>query len=283
MNSPLKTQNYKEWLKEAEAALAAAGVPTAHLDAEVILSHTINKPRTFLHAHPEDELTDRQTEIANARLALRTDRVPLAYIIGHKEFYGRHFDVTTATLVPRPESELMIDLLKQTLGNNASLLPEKQKRLVDVGTGSGNLGIIAKLETPALDVTLVDNSRYALKVAENNAKTLHAEVRVLLSDLLDSYPFKADIILANLPYVDPTWERSPETNHEPATALFADNNGKALIMKLIRAIKRSLVVGGFLFIEADPEQHTAIISEAKQQDLSLTAQQDYQLVFRRED
>jgi len=272
----------QKWLKSAAADLVAAGVPSASLDAEVILAHTINKPRTFLHAHPEDTLTDRQTEIANARLALRTDRVPIAYIIGHKEFYGRHFDVTTATLVPRPESELMIDLLKETLGNNASLLPEKQKRLVDVGTGSGNLGITAKLEIPALDVTLIDNSRYALKVAENNAKTLHAEVRVLLSDLLDSYPFKADIILANLPYVDPAWERSPETNHEPASALFADNNGKALIMKLIRTIKRPLVIGGYVFIEADPDQHAAIISEAKQQDLALAKQQDYQLVFRRE-
>jgi len=270
------------WLKSAAVDLVAAGVPSASLDAEVILAHTINKPRTFLHAHPEEPLTDRQTEIANARLALRTDRVPIAYIIGHKEFYGRHFDVTTATLVPRPESELMIDLLKETLGNNASLLPEKQKRLVDVGTGSGNLGITAKLEIPALDVTLIDNSRYALKVAENNAKTLHAEVRVLLSDLLDSYPFKADIILANLPYVDPAWERSPETNHEPASALFADNNGKALIMKLIRTIKRPLVIGGYVFIEADPDQHAAIISEAKQQDLALAKQQDYQLVFRRE-
>ncbi len=270
------------WLKKATSDLADAGIASASLDAEVILAHTINKPRTFLHAHPDDPLTDRQLEIANARLALRTDRVPVAYIIGHKEFYGRRFEVTTATLVPRPESELMIDLLKQTLGNNASLLPEKQQRLVDVGTGSGNLGITAKLAFPALDVTLIDNSRYALNVAENNAKTLQADVRILLSDLLESYPFKADIILANLPYVDPAWERSPETNHEPASALFADNNGKALIMKLVRAIKQSLVVGGWLFIEADPDQQASLINEARQLGLALTAQQDYQLVFHRE-
>jgi release factor glutamine methyltransferase len=279
VNSPRKTPSFKTWLTDAIAQLAA--VPSPRLDAEIILAHTIGKPRTYIHAHPDEALTERQTEIANARIDLRVDRVPIAYIIGHKDFYGRRFTVTTATLVPRPESELMIDLLKEAYGHNASLFPEKQQRLVDVGTGSGNLGITAKLEIPALDVTLVDNSRYALGVAEINANALGAEVRVLQSDLLASYPFKADFILANLPYVDPAWERSPETNHEPTEALFADDGGKALIIRLIRSIKQSLVIGGYLFIEADPEQHAALIGEARKQELAIQTQQDYQLVFRR--
>ncbi len=282
MNSPRKMPSFKQWLDDAEGELKAAAVPLPRLDAEIILAHTINQPRTYIHAHPDHLLTERQDEIADARLGLRVDRVPVAYIIGHKDFYGRRFSVTTATLIPRPESELMIDLLKEFYGNNLSLFPEKTQRLVDVGTGSGNLGITAKLELPALDVTLVDNSRYALSVAENNATALGADVRTLASDLLASYPFKASFILANLPYVDATWERSPETNHEPVDALFADDGGKAVIVRLIRAIKRSLAVGGCLFIEADPEQHAALISEARKQDLTLQKQQSYQLVFRRE-
>jgi len=281
VNLPPRTLSYNSWLADAVTQLQEQKIDSARLDAEIILTHTINHPRTYLHAHLDETLTDRQQEIANARLALRLDRVPLAYIIGHKEFYGRSFKVTTATLVPRPESELMINLLKDIRGNNISLFPnDKTQRLVDVGTGSGNLGITAKLELPDLDVTLIDNSRHALGIAEQNARLLKADVRLLHSDLLTDYPFKADYILANLPYVDPDWQRSPETNHEPASALFADNSGTAVISRLLKNI-RPLSTGGYLFIEADPEQHRQLINEAREQQLELITQKDYQLVFRR--
>ena len=277
-NSPLAT-TVKDWLDDATRQLMRANIPSARLDAELILSHTLRQPRTWLHGHIEDSLESRQVEIANARLDLRLDRVPVAYIIGHKEFYGRPFKVTTATLIPRPESETLIELLNEALPKNERLIAERPLRLVDIGTGSGNLGITAKLTHPELEVTLVDVSRHALNIAEDNAQTLHADVDFTQSNLLELYPFIADIIIANLPYVDPEWERSPETDHEPDTALFAANHGLALIFELIVQTKEKLSLGGKLILEADPEQHDAIKKEAARYGLVLHAQQDYGLLF----
>ena len=268
-----------DWLADATRQLVFNNVPSARLDAELLLAHTLRQPRTWLHGHGDDTLEARMIEIANARLDLRIDRVPVAYIVGHKEFYGRRFKVTTATLIPRPESEALIEVLNGTLPKNESFLSERPLRLVDVGTGSGILGITAKLEHPELDVTLADISRHALKVATTNATTLHAEVTALQSNLLADYPFVADIIIANLPYVNPEWERSPETDHEPPLALFAEKNGLSLIFELLIQTKSKLVNGGKLILEADPEQHPDIIKEAIKNGLVLTETNDYALLL----
>jgi release factor glutamine methyltransferase len=248
----------KSWLTEASKQLEALEIQSAHLDAELILSHTVRKPRTYLHAHMEEELEPRIQEIADARLLLRTDRVPIAYIIGHKEFYGRRFKVTTSTLIPRPETEDIITVVKKLIPQNLSLFNESF-RIVDVGTGSGCVGITLKLELPETEVTLLDISPHALKVAASNASQLGADVQSIKSDLLQSYPFRSNIIVANLPYVDSSWERSPETDHEPEIALFASDGGLALIKKLIEQASVRLTANGFLVLEADPSQHADIV------------------------
>jgi release factor glutamine methyltransferase len=265
---PLPALAINDWLRRATTELADVGISSAKLDAEIILAHTIRRPRTYLHAHGDEPLTDRWREIADARLRLRLNRTPVAYIIGHKEFYGRRFQVTPATLIPRPESETIIELLKEYALHAQPLLDEPLRRLVDVGTGSGCLGITAKLELPELDVTLLDVSQHALVVAEANAKALEADVTIVRSDLLSNYPLSADYVLANLPYVDTSWERSPETNYEPALALFADDQGLALIAKLLKQLPGHLAPDGLLLCEADPRQHPAIIKLAKQYGLS---------------
>jgi len=280
-NSPLQLPAINSWINEATAQLKRRGISTAQLDAELILAHTLRKSRTYLHAHADDSLTDREQEIADARLSLRLERVPVAYIIGHKEFYGRQFRVTRATLIPRPESESLIELLTRALPSSARLLTDDPLRLVDVGTGSGILGITAKLQFPELDVTLADVSRHALKVAEQNATILKADVTLLQSDLLTTYPFTADIIIANLPYVNPEWERSPETDHEPELALFAQNNGLALIFELLRQSRDRLVQGGHMILEADPEQHTSITTEAKQYGLLVQEIDGYGILLQK--
>lgn len=267
-NLPPKMPAISSWLQDATAQLTAAGIPSARLDAEILLAHTLKKSRTYLHAHDDEALTARQTEIADARLALRSDRTPIAYIIGHKEFYGRLFRVTPATLIPRPESETIIEFLKEIIPDTAPLLPHA-KRLVDVGTGSGILGITAKLEFPELDVTLTDVSRHALNVAANNAKFLGADVALTQSNLLADYPFTADLILANLPYVDVEWERSLETDFEPELALFAEHGGLALIYRLIDEAETRCAPQGFMLLEADPRQHDDIIKYAKNHGFSL--------------
>ena len=263
MNSQPKTLAISQWLEWAISELKKAEIPTPRLDAEIILAHSLRKSRTYLHAHDDAPLDSRVQEVADARLTLRTDRTPIAYIVGHKEFYGRQFKVTPSTLIPRPESEAMPTLLKKW-GEKAP-----GTRLVDVGTGTGCLGITAKLEHPELDVTLIDNSRHALHIAQWNSVFHKATVSLLHSDLLERYPFVADIILANLPYVDPAWPSSPETNHEPAEALFASNGGLHLINRLLAQTVSQLASGGIILIEADPRQHNTIVRTAKSYGLVL--------------
>ena len=101
----------ESWLRQATNELKEAGIASDYLDAEILLAHTIRHSRTWLHAHIDENLDDRQIEIANARVDLRKSYVPIAYIIGHKDFYGRQFKVSPETLIPRPESEAIIELL----------------------------------------------------------------------------------------------------------------------------------------------------------------------------
>lgn len=267
------------WLKMATDELADAMFSSARLDAEIILSHTISHPRTWLHAHINDPLSPRHEEIAYARLDLRLDYVPVAYIIGHKEFYGRRFIVTPSTLIPRPESEQIIELLKEAVSPHTALSSPELIRLVDIGTGSGCLGITAKLERPHLDATLCDISKGTLDIAEKNAQALGAEVRTMTSNLLADYPFDPDIVLANLPYVDETWERSEDTRHEPSEALFAGKKGLALIEKCFDELSHRMKFGGRAIFEADPRQWEDTIDYAKKSGFECTTRREYAALF----
>jgi release factor glutamine methyltransferase len=268
------------WLKRVTDELADDLLPSPRLDAEIILAHTIRHPRTYLHAHGDEELSDRDKEIANARIELRKDRVPVAYIIGHKEFYGRRFTVSPAVLIPRPESEQLIEMLKKLLPSSKELPGVIQKRLVDVGTGSGCLGITAKLEFPELDVALADVSRHALTVAEKNAKLLGAKVETYVSDLLTSYPYSPDIIIANLPYVDRSWDTSPELANEPDEALYADDGGLAIIKRCIEQAASRAKPNALLLLEADPSQLDAIAIYAKSHSFKEVGRDEYAIAFK---
>ena len=246
-----------EWLKIATKSLKTANIPSARLDAELILANTLRKNRTYLHAHLDEEIDPRRFDIANARLDLRLDRVPIAYILGYKEFYGRRFTVSPSVLIPRPESE---DLISLFLELTASEIAEKV--LIDVGTGSGCLGITAKLERSNLSVILSDISKPALNIAEKNANALNADVHIQQQSLLNGQLKPVDYIFANLPYVDKNWDVSPELQYEPEIALFAEDEGLKLILQLISQTPRCLTSEGLLFIEADPQQHNRIIDKA---------------------
>lgn len=264
-----------EWLKIATKSLKTANIPSARLDAELILANTLRKNRTYLHAHLDEELDPRRFDIANARLDLRLDRVPIAYILGYKEFYGRKFTVSPSVLVPRPESE---DLISLFLELTASEIAEKV--LIDVGTGSGCLGITAKLERSNLSVILSDISKPALNIAEKNANALNADVHIQQQSLLNGQLKPVDYIFANLPYVDKNWDVSPELQYEPKIALFAEDEGLKLILQLISQAPRCLTPEGLLFIEADPQQHNRIINEAVKNGFVKERVLNYILVLR---
>ena len=206
--------NVSSWLKES---------PIDHLDSELIVAFVLGKDRTFVHAHPEYVFTEVELAKIQDFATRRGAGEPLAYIFGTKEFYGRNFRVTRDTLIPRPETEALIDLAK-TL--NA-------QKILDVGTGSGCIAITLALEMPQTEIEAVDISPKALEIAQENAKNLGAKVKFYQSDLLENTE-KYDIIVANLPYVDKNWDwLGPELDYEPETALYADDGGLELIKKLI--------------------------------------------------
>ncbi len=263
------------WLKNAAKSLKDAGISSARLDAELILANTLRKNRTYLHAHLDEEIDPRRVDIANARLDLRLDRVPMAYILGYKEFYGRKFTVSPAVLVPRPESEDMISLFLDATAGEI-----EQKVLIDVGTGSGCLGITAALERTNISVILSDISKDALRIAEKNADEHHARVKIQQQSLLNGQLEPVDYIFANLPYVDKDWEVSPELQYEPKIALFTEDGGLKLTLELIQQAPHCLTPNGQLFIEADPTQHERIIQAAAKQNFKLATIQRYIIVLR---
>jgi release factor glutamine methyltransferase len=263
----------KKWTVEAVKKLLEAEIITAVLDCELILINTLEVERTFLHAHPEQAISPKQLRIINHMLKKRLKNIPMSYILKYKEFYGRKFFTDKAVLIPRPESEDIIDIVKSICRQRK--FRNTETTLVDIGTGSGCLGITAKLEVPSLEVTLLDISISALRVAGFNAAKLHADVNIINSDLLESINERPDIIIANLPYVDKKWHRSSETDHEPTKALFAADNGMALIKKLIRQAKNLQRTESYLILEADPRQHEALIDYAHKHQFMLAKQTGY--------
>lgn len=266
--------NIDQWLKRATHELEQTGIGSARLDAELLLADALDKPRVYLHAHSDNELTAQQLAIASALLERRKQRIPMAYITGHKEFYGREFAVSPAVLIPRPETETLIELIA-----NLDLPPNTT--IIDVGTGSGAIAITTKLEHPTWSVTGCDIDEDALLIAAQNADQLGAHISLRHSDLLGSIDGAFDLIAANLPYVDREWERSPETNFEPALALFADDHGCALIDELIRQAPAHLTPQGYVVLEADPEQHEHIAHTAQQNNLRHVRTEGYAVCFQK--
>ena len=266
----------KEWLDKASINLKEVGISSHRLDAELIITHLLKISRTKLHAYPDSALSELEERVANECLYLRSKRVPLAYILEHKEFYGRKFHVSKATLIPRPESEALIEELKRL----HSIYSDIASSIIDVGTGSGILAITSKLEIPSVKVIATDMSNEALEIARKNAATYNSDVKFVKSDLLDNVKALPSTIIANLPYVDSSWETSPETAYEPAGALFAKDGGLILIKKLIsQATERDW--HGLMLLEADPEQHLKINKYAKKYRFSQLSANGYILTLKR--
>lgn len=239
------------WLRQTTQTFSAASITTARLDALVLLERALKQNKAWLLAHGDDIITPEALTGLQNDARRRANREPIAYITERQEFYGRQFIVSPQVLIPRPESELLIDLLKTLpLPDNATLL--------DVGTGSGALAITARAELPHLRVDACDISHPALSIAKQNAERLGQNIHFFTSDLLAAAEHHYDAIIANLPYVAADWQRSPETDFEPELALFAKNGGLELIKKLIVSAPTYLNKNGYLLLEADPRQFAGI-------------------------
>ena len=245
------------WLFENTAKLKSAGIESARLDCLILLEKVLEKTRTWLVAHDDNMLTSQQTKILDTFITQRQNRTPLAYIIGAKEFYGRSFLVNESVLIPRPESESIIELIKET--NKVTDI----NTVFDIGTGSGCLAITIKKELPDIHVTGIDISGAALQVAKKNARQLTAQIQWRQLDIEeDGLPpmpkTRPYVIVANLPYVPGGLITSPEITKEPGIALFSGVDGldhyRALWQKISAAKNKPFAI----ITESLEGQHAAL-------------------------
>jgi release factor glutamine methyltransferase len=221
-------------VRGATDVLAEAGCDTPRLDAELLLAETLGVPRERLVLDGAHEL-DPDAMVRLSRLvARRADREPIAYILGRKDFRHLTLAVDRRVLIPRPETELLVEF---------GLTLEEGARVVDVGTGSGAVALALKQERPDLEVWATELSADALAVARENALALELEIQFVEADLLAGLPGRIDAVLANLPYVALGSPVPPEiSRYEPAGALFAGPDGLELIRRLISQVARVPIV-----------------------------------------
>lgn len=262
------------WLNLATGKLEKAGVRTARLDALILLENITGKNRSWLLAHPEFELSDLQIKKLDELIERRAGHEPLAYIRGKTEFYGREFFINKNVLEPRPESETMIDALKQ--------LELESSSIVDIGTGSGALAITAKLETPNTEVIATDIDMKCLRVAKRNAARLGATVDFYRGDLLQPLPARSlqlSILLCNLPYVPDSFTISPAAMNEPKIAIFGGADGLDIYRKLFKQIDRLRARPKFILTESMPPQHQALAKIAGASHYRLAKTDDFIQLF----
>lgn len=237
-------------------ALAAAGKKLPASEARLLLGHVTGRPAVWLIAH-DDEVLDEDTLLRFASLvARRKGGEPGAYLLGYREFYGREFAVSPAVLIPRPETEMLVDIvLAQEVGAGGTA------RILDLGTGSGCIAITLALEIPSAQVSAVDASEAALSVARENAERLEASLSLLRSDWFDNLAGERfDLIVANPPYVaeaDPHLAAG-DLRHEPPQALASGADGLDAIRRIVAAAPGHLRPGGQLWLEHGYDQADAV-------------------------
>lgn len=232
---------------------------SARLDAEILVARSIGMPRSYLFAHPEDSLDEIALQRLNETIERRSDGVPLAYITGSKEFWSLELQVSPATLVPRPETELLVDLALSLLSQDSDA------QVLDLGTGCGAIALAVKRERPGVHVTAVDSSRAALRVAQRNAARLALDVRWVESTWFEALGGdRYDLIVANPPYVassDPHLTR--DLRHEPRRALDGGDDGLNAIREILTGARAHLRPRGYVMIEHGYDQGPAVAALAR--------------------
>jgi release factor glutamine methyltransferase len=264
--------NLKSVLSHGQKKLEAAGIGSARLDVLILLEDMLHKDRAWILAHPEHQVTTNQFRKFDRKLERRQKHVPLAYIRGFTEFYGRQFKVNRHVLEPRPESETMIELLLK-------LELPAHPAIADIGTGNGAIGITAALEIPGSRVDLYEISSGALAVAKHNTQLhelrLHTRKMNLLSRPLRPY----DALLCNLPYVPDHWQINQAALAEPKIAIFGGKDGLNLYRKLFHQLQRFTWQPKYVLTEALPPQHEALAAIAASHGFTQLSSQDFIQVF----
>jgi release factor glutamine methyltransferase len=299
--------NIKNILNKSTAELANKGIPTPELDARILLLGAIKKESVFVFSHPEYIITNSEYSRFRSYIRRRKKGEPVAYILGQKEFYGNNFIVNKNVLIPRPETEWLVEQSVAFLQNKESRIKNYGKfNVLDIGTGSGCIiiSIVKNLQTinyqlSTINYSASDLSQKAIRIARKNSKLNNAKnIKFYFSDLFSNRFLnkKFDLIIANLPYVprsariQNTVYRTQQSNShpehirqaqcklregsseaifdsvafEPKDAIFASDNGMAIIKKFLIEAKTRVNEGGMILLEADCRNAKKILKFAKQ-------------------
>jgi release factor glutamine methyltransferase len=236
----------------------------SRFEIELLLAHVLKKPKEFLFLNPKYKLSSHQAKKLLSMVGRRAKGEPAAYILGYKDFMGLRFIVSKNVLIPRPETEWVVQEITSRVKAQ-----KRQVKILDVGTGSGCIAIsLAKGLQGQAQVCASDVSGRALVVARKNAKMLRARVKFIQSDLLMKVKFSPEILVANLPYGWHEWENnsSAETlglKFEPRKALFTKEGGLLEIRRLLVAIAKMPKPPKSVYLEFDPRQKKALSNLAK--------------------
>jgi len=244
-------------LKETGRDLEGAGVPEARREAGSLLAFILGKDRTFLIRHAEDEVDENSLDRLREFVERRATGEPLQYITGVQDFYGREFRVTSDVLIPRPETELLVEAALQIIGDS-----EAAPFICDVGTGSGCIAITLLCELVHARAVAIDKSAAALEIAKLNARNLSVgdRARFVVSDCfnsLDSQDHKFDLIVSNPPYVAEAALAGLQRevrDHEPVVALSPGGDGLSIIRRLIDDAPAFIKPGGHMLMEIGFDQ-----------------------------
>jgi release factor glutamine methyltransferase len=257
--------NLHERIAEGRRRLVAAGFPAeiAAVDADVLARHVLGWDMARLFARGREPAPDGFEPVFDAAITRRALREPVAYIVGTREFWGRDFTVTHATLVPRPETELIVE-------EALRILPSGSPTIIDIGTGTGCLAISLAAERPDARAFATDISHEALLVAAANARSHQVQdrVRLVQCDLAEALNFQADLVVSNPPYVpDQSTATLPADvrNYEPATALFGGPDGLRVIERLLARTPALLAPGAAFIVEFGYGQEDSVRAAAERE------------------
>ena len=249
--------NLKETLNATGETLIKTGSPDAKLEAEVLIRHVLGIDRATFFRDLEEPVTDSDRQHLDDLVVRRLRREPLNYITGFREFYGLGFEVSDSVLIPRQETELLVE----TVISLARSRPKPEMKICDVGTGSGAIAISLAVNLPFAEITAIDISQSALDIADANRRTHGVYNRVALrrGNLLEPVDFKPEIIVSNPPYI-PMGDLSllqPEIQYEPRVALDGGTDGLELIRGLLSQSLDKVSSTGAILFEIDSSQENS--------------------------
>ena len=246
--------NVKETLNITSQELMKTGSPDAKLEAEVLLRHVLKIDRATMFSELEENLSEDSVNNIAALVKRRIQREPLAYITGTKEFYGLMFEVSEDVLIPRPETELLVDMVI----TKAKLFKKNEITIVDVGTGSGAIAVSLAVNIPNSSVIAVDLSKSALEIADENRRAhgMYSRVKLRLGNLLDPVTDNIDILVSNPPYIrkDRLSFLQDEVLKEPLIALDGGEDGLTLIKELLSQARDKMASTSVILFEIDSDQ-----------------------------